>query len=164
MKHWRVTRPMPARPATPPRSSVLGRVVRSDGVSGWALVSPAVVLIGIFGLLPVLMSLQLSFQQSDLLTPETPWVGLENYRKLADDPVFLEAIKNTIVYTALFVPGTMVVGLGPDSRLSSISLRCKGFPLSCTRLRRSTVRVRSPAFAPSRCRCSGRRTCSSSSG
>jgi multiple sugar transport system permease protein len=92
-------------------ASFLGRVGRSDNVTGWALVSPAAVLIGIFGLLPVLMSLQLSFQQSDLLTPETPWVGLENYRKLADDPVFVDAIRHTIVYTALFVPGTMLVGL-----------------------------------------------------
>jgi len=74
-------------------------------------VSPAVVLIGVFGLLPVLMSLALSFQKSDLLSPETPWVGVENYRKLADDPVFAEAIKHTIVFTALFVPGTMLVGL-----------------------------------------------------
>ena len=88
-----------------------GRLGRGDHVTGWALVSPAVVLIGIFGLLPVLMSLQLSFQKSDLLTPETPWVGFDNYKKLADDPVFVEAIKHTIVYTALFVPGTMLVGL-----------------------------------------------------
>jgi multiple sugar transport system permease protein len=102
---------MPARADTSPRSSVLGRVIRSDNISGWVLVSPGVVLIGIFGLLPVLMSLQLSFQQSDLLTPETPWVGLANYRKLADDPVFIEAIQHTIIYTALFVPGTMLVGL-----------------------------------------------------
>jgi len=87
------------------------RVGGSDSVTGWALVSPAVVLIGVFGLLPVLMSLALSFQKSDLLSPETPWVGVENYRKLADDPVFAEAIKNTIVFTALFVPGTMLVGL-----------------------------------------------------
>src|SRR6476661_1300078 len=94
------------------RSFVVRRGLgRGESVTGWALVSPAVVLIGVFGLLPVLMSLQLSFQKSDLLTPETPWVGLENYRKLADDPVFVEAIKHTIVYTALFVPGTMLVGL-----------------------------------------------------
>ena len=73
--------------------------------------APGVILIGIFGLLPVLMSLQLSFQKSDLLTPETPWVGTENYRRLADDPVFAEAIKHTLIYTALFVPGTMLVGL-----------------------------------------------------
>ncbi|MEE6165061.1 MULTISPECIES: carbohydrate ABC transporter permease [unclassified Mycolicibacterium] len=84
---------------------------RSETVAGWALVSPAMVLIGAFGLLPVLMSLLLSFQQSDLLTPETPWVGMDNYRKLADDPVVVEAIKHTIIYTALFVPGTMLVGL-----------------------------------------------------
>lgn len=91
---------------------MLSRLWRSDSVNGWALVSPAVVLIGIFGLLPVLMSLQLSFQESDLLSEDTPWVGLDNYRQLADDPVFVEAIKNTIVFTALFVPGTMLVGLG----------------------------------------------------
>ena len=91
--------------------SLLGRLSRTDTAAGWALASPAAVLIGIFGLLPVLMSLQLSFQQSDLLRPQTPWVGLANYRKLAEDPVFVEAIKHTIVYTALFVPGTMLVGL-----------------------------------------------------
>ncbi|MBE1550674.1 multiple sugar transport system permease protein [Mycobacterium sp. OAS707] len=91
--------------------ALLDRIGRSDSLSGWTLVSPAAVLIGIFGLLPVVMSLVLSFQHSDLLTPETPWVGLDNYRKLATDPVFVEAIKHTIVYTALFVPGTMLVGL-----------------------------------------------------
>ena len=91
--------------------SLLGRLSRTDTAAGWALASPAAVLIGIFGLLPVLMSLQLSFQKSDLLTPETPWVGTENYRRLADDPVFAEAIKHTLIYTALFVPGTMLVGL-----------------------------------------------------
>jgi multiple sugar transport system permease protein len=92
-------------------SALLCRLRRSESLSGWTLVSPAAVLIGIFGLLPVVMSLMLSFQHSDLLTPETPWVGLDNYRKLAADPVFVEAIKHTIVYTALFVPGTMLVGL-----------------------------------------------------
>jgi hypothetical protein len=52
------------------------------------LVSPGAILIGIFGLLPVLMALRLSFQKSDLLTPDTPWVGTKNYRQLADDPRF----------------------------------------------------------------------------
>ncbi|MGY4651167.1 carbohydrate ABC transporter permease [Mycobacterium sp. URHB0021] len=102
---------MPDDIAVRPPPSLLRHFGRSETVAGWALVSPGVVLIGIFGLVPVLMSLQLSFQKSDLLTPETPWVGLANYRKLADDPVFVEAIKHTIIYTALFVPGTMLVGL-----------------------------------------------------
>ena len=53
------------------------------------LVSPGAILIGIFGLLPVLMSLKLSFQKSDLLTPDTPWVGTQNYRELARRPALL---------------------------------------------------------------------------
>jgi len=94
-----------------PRARWSRRAGRSEGAIGWMLVSPGVILIGIFGLLPVLMSLKLSFQKSDLLTPETPWVGTKNYRELADDPVFAQAIQHTIVYTALFVPGTILVGL-----------------------------------------------------
>ena len=90
---------------------LLRRLGRSEHLTGWALVGPGALLIVVFGLLPVLMSLKLSFQRSDLLTPQTPWVGTDNYRQLFDDPQFAEAVQHTIVYTALFVPGTMIVGL-----------------------------------------------------
>ncbi|MBO0785032.1 MAG: sugar ABC transporter permease [Actinobacteria bacterium] len=53
----------------------------------------------------------MSFQHSNLLSPSTPFVGLRNYRQLVHDPVVGQAIGHTIVYTALFVPGTMIVGL-----------------------------------------------------
>jgi multiple sugar transport system permease protein len=96
----------PPRPASP-----LHRLSRSEHAVGWAFVTPATVLIGIFGLLPILWSLLLSFQKSDLLTPETPWVGLDNYRQIPGDPTFRLAIQHTIVYTAMFVPATMFVGL-----------------------------------------------------
>src|ERR1044072_6498959 len=91
--------------------ALLRRLSRTDTASGWALVSPAAILIGIFGLLPVLMSLQLSFQKSELLSDETPWLGFDIYKGLADDTVFVDAIKHPIIYTALFVPGTMIVAL-----------------------------------------------------
>jgi multiple sugar transport system permease protein len=74
-------------------------------------VTPAAVLIVIVGLLPIFWSLLLSFQKSDLLTPETPWVGLQNYKQIPGDPTFRLALEHTIVYTALFVPCTMIVGL-----------------------------------------------------
>jgi multiple sugar transport system permease protein len=38
-------------------------------------------------------------------------VGAANYRQLVNDPVVAQAIQHTLVYTALFVPGTMIVGL-----------------------------------------------------
>jgi multiple sugar transport system permease protein len=74
------------------------------------MVAPSVVLIGVFGLLPVAWSLLLSFQHSDLQTPGT-WAGLANYRQLAADPVFRESVRHTVVYTVLFVPITLVLSL-----------------------------------------------------
>lgn len=102
---------MAAGPDTVTHRSVRKRFLSADNAAGWTLVSPGAILIGLFGLLPVLMSLKLSFQQSDLLSPTTPWVGTDNYERLFDDPQFVDAVKNTIVYTVLYVPGTMVVGL-----------------------------------------------------
>jgi len=100
-----------ATESRPRRTSVIRRLSRSEHAVGWAFVTPATVLIGVFGLLPILWTLLLSFQKSDLLTPQTPWVGLKNYRQIPSDPTFRQAIQNTIVYTALFVPATMIVGL-----------------------------------------------------
>ena len=50
------------------------------------MVAPSVVLIGVFGLLPVIWSVVLSFQHSDLQTPAT-WAGTSNYQQLVHDPV-----------------------------------------------------------------------------
>ncbi len=93
------------------RAGTVRRLSRSEHAVGWAFVTPATLLIGVFGLLPILWSLLLSFQKSDLLTPETPWVGLHNYRQIPQDATFRLAIEHTIVYTVLFVPATMIVGL-----------------------------------------------------
>jgi multiple sugar transport system permease protein len=74
------------------------------------MVAPSVLLIGLFGLVPVIWSVVLSFQHSDLQTP-AQWAGLSNYRQLASDPVFRESVRHTIVYTVLFVPITLVLSL-----------------------------------------------------
>lgn len=82
----------------------------SDSVVGWVMISPAVLLIGLFGLIPVFWSFVLSFQHNDLQTPATS-AGLSNYRLLVHDPVFRNAIQHTIVYTVIFVPVTLVLSL-----------------------------------------------------
>jgi multiple sugar transport system permease protein len=74
------------------------------------MVSPSVLLIGLFGLVPVAWSMVLSFQHSDLQTPAT-WAGLGNYRQLTHDPVFVESVRHTAVYTVLFVPITLLASL-----------------------------------------------------
>jgi len=100
----RPRRPGPARP-------VRTRVLSSEQFTGWSFVTPGAFIILLFGAAPIVWSMVMSFQHSTLLSAQTPFVGLRNYRQLASDPVVVEAIQHTLVYTALFVPGTMIVGL-----------------------------------------------------
>jgi multiple sugar transport system permease protein len=89
----------------------VSRALDSEQFSGWAFVTPGVAVILLFGAVPIVWSAVMSFQKSTLLGSSTPYVGLANYRQLVRDPVVAQAIGHTLVYTALFVPGTMLVGL-----------------------------------------------------
>lgn len=82
-----------------------------DQLAAWAFITPGVAVIMLFGVVPVVWSAVMSFQRNDLFSPNTPFVGLANYRQMLHDPIIAQAIGHTLVYTALFVPGTMVVGL-----------------------------------------------------
>jgi multiple sugar transport system permease protein len=84
--------------------------VASEQFAGWSFVTPGVAIILLFGAVPIVWSAVMSFQQNNLLTPAR-FIGLKNYRQMAHDPVVAQAIEHTLVFTALFVPGTMAVGL-----------------------------------------------------
>ncbi len=102
------------------------RAFASDHGVGWMLAAPGLGLIVLFGLVPIAWSAILSFRQSNLLDPHEPWVGLDNYRRLADDPLFHESVQHTLVYTALFVPlsvvGAMFVAVALNRRIRFIRL------------------------------------------
>jgi multiple sugar transport system permease protein len=74
-------------------------------------VTPGAVVIVLFGVVPIVWSAIMSFQRNSLTSAGTPFAGLANYRQMLHDPVVAQALQNTVVYTALFVPGTMIVGL-----------------------------------------------------
>src|SRR5712692_2650341 len=102
----------------------LRRARDSDHLAGWALALPAVLLIALFGLVPIGWSFLLSFQKSNLISPSTPFVGLANYRALFKDPLFRESAGHTIVYTGLFVPlsvgGGLAVAIALNRRIRGI--------------------------------------------
>jgi multiple sugar transport system permease protein len=85
--------------------------VGSEHFAGWAFVTPGVVIILLFWAVPIVWSAVMSFQKNNLLSSNTPFVGAANYRQLVHDPIVVQAIQHTLIYTALFVPGTMIVGL-----------------------------------------------------
>jgi multiple sugar transport system permease protein len=103
-------RPQRGRPQRG-RPGLLRRVLGSEHFAGWTFVTPGVVIIGLFGAVPIVWSAVMSFQKDNLLTPSTPFVGTANYRQMVGDPIVAQAIEHTLIYTALFVPGTMLVGL-----------------------------------------------------
>jgi multiple sugar transport system permease protein len=100
-----------ARSVSDKRSGLLTRLARSEHVAGWAFVTPAVILIAVFALIPIGWSLLLSLQANNLIAP-AHYVGLANYRALAKDPQFRSAIGHTLLYTVVFVPVSVFGALG----------------------------------------------------
>jgi multiple sugar transport system permease protein len=90
--------------------SKVRRALRSDHVAGWAFAFPAVFLIVLFGIVPIVWSGILSFQKTNLLAPPV-WVGLRNYEALTRDPLFRESVVHTLLFSALYVPLSVVGGL-----------------------------------------------------
>ena len=104
-----VPRPL-TLPPDPSGQRALRRRRRGETATAWAFISPAVLIILGLSVLPVVWSLLLSFQADDLVTPSR-WVGLDNYRALAQDPNFSQAVRNTLLYTVLYVPLSIGIGL-----------------------------------------------------
>jgi glucose/mannose transport system permease protein len=78
---------------------------------GLLLVSPSIVLIGIFvyGLIGWNVKVSLSDWREAPYT--TGWAGLEAYRDLNSDPAWDESLKHILLFTATFIVGALLVGL-----------------------------------------------------
>lgn len=63
--------------------------------------TPAVLLYSIFFLYPAARTFHVALTSWDGITPDLPFVGLDNFRELADDPIFRGTIRNTAVFTVL---------------------------------------------------------------
>lgn len=61
--------------------------------------------------LPALVTFALAFTEYDLLRSPS-FVGLENFRGLADDEIFGTALKNSLVFAAIAVPLRLAAALG----------------------------------------------------
>jgi multiple sugar transport system permease protein len=103
--------PRPGRAAAGGRPGRVKRLLASEHLAGWAFVAPAVILIAVFALIPIGWSLLLSLQANNLIAP-AHYVGLANYRTLTKDAAFRSAIGHTLIYTAVFVPVSVVGALG----------------------------------------------------
>lgn len=106
----RLPAPLTVSPVRSEPRALRKRRRRRESATAWAFVSPSVLVIVGLSVVPVLWSLLLSFRADDLVTPSR-WVGLDNYDALVRDPHFHEAVRNTLLYTLLYVPLSIVAGL-----------------------------------------------------
>jgi len=60
---------------------------------------------------PILFGLYISFHSWPIISPEKPFVGLENYQNLGGDDIFVRAVGNTVRFAVLMVAQQAAVGL-----------------------------------------------------
>jgi multiple sugar transport system permease protein len=101
-------------------------VRRRETRAALGFLSPWLIGFAVFMAGPMVASLVLSFTDYDVLT-STDFVGGENYRQLLADPRVRTSIANTLIYTALHVPVTMVVALALAMLLARVGRRSAGF-------------------------------------
>lgn len=92
---------------------------------GLAFVAPFLFVYVLILVYPLLNGIVISFHRADLFGART-FVGLENYARLAGDPVFLQSLLNTFVLTLMIVPPLTVIALALALALNRRS-RTAGF-------------------------------------
>ena len=100
-------------------------------LAGWAFAAPALAVIALFFVLPVVAALALSVTDFDIYAladrRNLRFVGLGNYIGLLDNPLFWKALGNTLYFVVVGVPLSIVVSLAAALLLHSRLARFKAF-------------------------------------
>jgi ABC-type sugar transport system permease subunit len=104
---------------------VVKRVRLSEGTFAWLLVLPALLAIILIVLFPLTYSLWMSFADVNLLRTTGPaieafgvriplfrFVGVKNYVRVFEDPLYWSSLWRTLYFVAAFVAEATLVGLG----------------------------------------------------
>ena len=96
-----------------------------NNYKGWLYLLPAILFLGVFLVYPLIDVFIYSFEEGYNFTSQTSFgTGLYNYRRVLQDTVFLQALKNTLILVLITVPLSTGIALLISVGLSSIkSLR-----------------------------------------
>jgi sn-glycerol 3-phosphate transport system permease protein len=78
---------------------------------GWLLLLPAAALLALFTHYPVVATLWHSFLSTPKGSRPAVWVGLDNYRQLAEDPIFWQAFVNNLWFALGTIPASIALAL-----------------------------------------------------
>lgn len=77
----------------------------------WLLLAPFLVGVLVLVVGPAILTVGLALFDSDLLTAPS-FVGLGNFAELVDDPIFLAAVRNSLIYVGAAVPLRVIAACG----------------------------------------------------
>ncbi|GAC1538258.1 MAG: sugar ABC transporter permease [Candidatus Velthaea sp.] len=97
------------RAALPPATFSISRYFNNESRLGYLLLTPALVLLGIFVAYPFAFGIWLALSSATIGHPGR-FIGLANFSYILQDPVFIRTIQNTFAYT--FVTVVFKLGLG----------------------------------------------------
>jgi multiple sugar transport system permease protein len=102
-----------------------------SGIVGWTLAAPALVVIAVFFALPVVIGLALSLTDFDLYAladlSTSRFVGLDNYLRLLQTPLFWQALGNTLYFVAVGVPLSIGLSLAAALLLNARVAKWQAF-------------------------------------
>lgn len=83
---------------------------RRQALYGIGYITPGMLIILLFCILPIFMTLYFSFTNYNLAKAPT-FIGFENYTKIFANPQIIQALKNTGIYVLITVPLQTIVAL-----------------------------------------------------
>ncbi len=95
------------------------------GMTGWLFISIAVIMIAAFYFYPMIQALILSFKTGT--GSNLTFNGIDNYKRLFTDKMFITAVKNTFIYLIFQVPLMVILALFISVLLNDKNLKFKGF-------------------------------------
>jgi multiple sugar transport system permease protein len=112
--------------AAPPAAGAKRAPKRERQGAAWVFLSPWVIGATVLTLLPMAVSLYLSFTDYDMFDAPQ-WVGFRNYTQMfTEDPRYWRSVTTTLTYVVIAVPLQLVLALAVAIALKSVK-RGKGF-------------------------------------
>ena len=95
-----------------------------DAIAAWIFLAPALILLGVFVIWPIVYLFYLSFTAGNFTVAGTRWIGVRNYLRLILTPDFWQVIGNTVYFCVATVLPSLVIPLGLAVLLNkSLALR-----------------------------------------
>jgi multiple sugar transport system permease protein len=101
--------------------------MRRRALAGWIFAGPALIMLGLFFFVPVLLAFALSLTNFDLYSladwRNTGFVGFANYGELVRTPLFWKALGNTFYFVIVGVPLSIGLSLGAAMLLNGAATK-----------------------------------------